>query len=154
MSINRLEVFDTTLQKTHEWLQEIMQQLGTENRQEAYLILRATLHTLRDRLPLEETAHLGAQLPMLIRGIYYESWRPSLEVCKMHRNEFFECVLAHFTRTALEKVDPEPAIRAVFRTLSRNIAAGEVSKIIHVLPDDLKDLWEPSETRIARAQAM
>src|SRR4051812_19750729 len=101
MSLISLEVFDTTLQKTNEWLQEIMQELATESRQEAYVVLRATLHTLRDRLPLEVTAHLGAQLPMLIRGIYYEAWRPSLEVRKMHRDEFFECVLAHFTRTAL-----------------------------------------------------
>jgi uncharacterized protein (DUF2267 family) len=80
MSITGLEVFDTTLQKTNEWLQEIMQEFGTENRQQAYAALRATLHTLRERLPTEETAHLGAQLPMLIRGIYYEGWHPVLEI--------------------------------------------------------------------------
>lgn len=154
MSSTGIEVFDTTLQKTNEWLQEIMQELRTETRQEAYLVLRATLQTLRDRLPLEETAHLGAQLPMLIRGIYYEGWRPSFEVCKLHRDEFFECVLAHFTRTALEDSDPEPAIRAVFHTLSRNIASGEVRKIIHVLPSDLKDLWESPEAGSARAQSV
>lgn len=72
MSVTGLDVFDSTLQKTNEWLQQIMQQLGTDSRQEAYIGLRATLHTLRDRLPLEVVAHLGAQLPMLVRGIYYE----------------------------------------------------------------------------------
>ncbi|HWF45480.1 MAG TPA: DUF2267 domain-containing protein [Bryobacteraceae bacterium] len=153
MSVTGLEVFDTTVQKTNEWLQEIMEELGTQSRQEAYDMLRATLQTLRDRLPLEETAHLGAQLPMLIRGFYYEGWRPNLEVLKMHREEFFECVLAHFTRTALENSDPEPAIRAVFHTLARNITLGEVQKIISVLPSDLKDLWEVRGIRAAQAQA-
>ncbi|HEY5940705.1 MAG TPA: non-homologous end-joining DNA ligase [Gemmatimonadales bacterium] len=33
--------------------------------------------TLRDRLTVEETAHPGAQLPMLIRGSYYAGWEPS-----------------------------------------------------------------------------
>src|SRR3954452_19690727 len=76
MSATGLEVFDTTLQKTNEWLQEMMQEFGTESRQQVYLILRATLHALRERLPLEPMAHLGAQLPMLIRGFYYEGWSP------------------------------------------------------------------------------
>lgn len=151
MSLTGLEVFDTTVQKTNEWLQEIMQELGTESKQEAYVVLRATLQTLRDRLPLEEAAHLGAQLPMLIRGIYYEGWRPSLEVCKMHRDEFCSRVLEYFTRTALEDLNPEPAIRTVFQTLSRNIAKGEAQKIIQVLPSDLRDLFESAQGRQAKA---
>jgi uncharacterized protein (DUF2267 family) len=154
MSMTGLEVFDTTLQKTNQWLQEIMQELGTESRQEAYVILRATLHTLRDRLPLEEMAHLGAQLPMLVRGIYYEGWRPSLQVAKLHRDEFIACVLDHFTRTPLESQDPEPAVRAAFHAIARNVSPGEIEKIIHVLPKDLRDLWESTGAESARAQAV
>jgi uncharacterized protein (DUF2267 family) len=153
MSIG-IEVFDTTLQKTNEWLQEITQELGTENRQQAYIALRATLQTLRDRLPLEEAAHLGAQLPMLVRGIYYEGWRPSLEVCKLHRDEFLAAVLSHFTRTVFESADPEPIVRAVFHAIARNVSPGEVAKIMHVLPQDLRDLWESTGTENARAQAV
>jgi uncharacterized protein (DUF2267 family) len=152
MSLTGLEVFDTTLQKTNEWLQQIMEEAGTANKQEAYVILRATLHTLRDRLPLEETVHLGAQFPMLIRGIYYEGWRSSIELVKMHRDEFLDNVFAHFVRTALEDSDPEPAVRAVFHTLSRNLSPGEIQKIIHVLPGDLKDLWEPVGSGKTRVQ--
>jgi uncharacterized protein (DUF2267 family) len=33
------------------------------------------LHALRDRLPPEIAVHLSAQLPMLVRGIYYEGWK-------------------------------------------------------------------------------
>jgi uncharacterized protein (DUF2267 family) len=76
MSATGLSVFDTTLQKTNHWLKELMRLLDWNDRQKAYLALRATLHALRDRLPLEETAQLGAQLPMLVRGFYYEGWDP------------------------------------------------------------------------------
>ena len=71
-----LDVFDTTVHKTHVWLNDIMQELGWEDRHKAYLGLRTTLHALRDRLTVEETAQLAAQLPMLIRGLYYEGWDP------------------------------------------------------------------------------
>jgi uncharacterized protein (DUF2267 family) len=33
------------------------------------------LHALRDRLTVEEASDLAAQLPMLIRGLYYETRR-------------------------------------------------------------------------------
>jgi uncharacterized protein (DUF2267 family) len=75
MSATGLDVFDQTLQKTNIWLKEIMDDLGPD-RQRAYHALRAVLHTLRDRLTVEEAAHLSAQLPLLVRGIYFEGWHP------------------------------------------------------------------------------
>ncbi len=72
MSMTGLDVFDTTVQKTNIWLKEIMEALGWENKHKAYLALRATLHALRDRLIFEEAVQFAAQMPMLIRGLYYE----------------------------------------------------------------------------------
>jgi hypothetical protein len=63
MSATGLSVFDTTLQKTNHWLKELMRLLDWHDRQKAYLALRSTLHALRDRLTVEETAQLAAQLP-------------------------------------------------------------------------------------------
>lgn len=40
----------------------------------AYRLLRTILHALRDRLTAHEPAQFGAQLPMLIRGLYYVGW--------------------------------------------------------------------------------
>jgi uncharacterized protein (DUF2267 family) len=77
MSTTDLEVFDTTVHKTNSWLHELMEELGWSDRHKAYLALRATLHALRDRLTVQGVAQLGAQLPMLIRGFYYEGWVPS-----------------------------------------------------------------------------
>jgi uncharacterized protein (DUF2267 family) len=72
-----LEVFNTTVHKTYIWLNDIIQELAWEDRYKAYLGLRTTLHALRDRLTVEEAAQLAAQLPMLIRGLYYEGWDPT-----------------------------------------------------------------------------
>jgi hypothetical protein len=75
MSTTGLPVFDTTVQETNLWLKAIMESLHTDDRHLAYLSLRATLHALRDRLGSENAVHLAAQLPMLLRGLYYEGWR-------------------------------------------------------------------------------
>lgn len=92
MSATGLEVFDRTLHKTHAWLKAIMEELGTEDRHKAYLALRAVLHALRDRLTVEEVAQLAAQLPMLVRGLYYEGWDPTGKPLKERHKEAF---LAH-----------------------------------------------------------
>lgn len=90
MSMTGLEVFDATVQKTHEWLKALMEELGwQEDRQRAYLALRAVLHALRDRLLLREALHLGAQLPMLIRSFYYEGWNPTHTPLKERHTEEF-----------------------------------------------------------------
>jgi uncharacterized protein (DUF2267 family) len=107
MSTTGLEVFDTTLQKTNEWLDEIMNGLALEDRHTAYAALRGTLHALRDRLRLEEAVHLGAQLPMLVRGFYYEGWRPVRELIKMHREEFLLRVEEQLTGGTAVQLDSE-----------------------------------------------
>ena len=81
MSATGLDVFDKTLQTTNIWLDEIMDQIGPA-RHTAWHVLGATLHALRDRLTIDQAVHLGAQLPLLVRGLYYDQWRPALQnVC-------------------------------------------------------------------------
>jgi uncharacterized protein (DUF2267 family) len=89
MSTTGLDVFDNTIQKANLWLKEIMQDLGWENRHKAYEGMRVTLHTLRDRLPMGEAVDLGAQLPLLIRGVYYEGWVPAATPHKERHLEAF-----------------------------------------------------------------
>jgi uncharacterized protein (DUF2267 family) len=77
MSTNGLEVFDKTLETTHIWLKEIMEDIGPD-RHAAWHVLSVVLQRVRDRLPLPLAAHLGAQLPMLIRGVYYDQFDPAV----------------------------------------------------------------------------
>ena len=73
MSATGLEGFDKTVQTTNAWLKEIMEATGLDRRR-AYRALAAVLHALRDRLTVDEVAQLGAQLPILVRGLYYDQW--------------------------------------------------------------------------------
>jgi len=142
MSANGLEVFDKTLQTTNIWLDQIMERLGPD-RQVAWKALSTVLHKLRDRLPVEEAAHLGAQLPLLVRGVYYDQYQPARQPIRCNREEFVAEVTEWLADT--RPVDPEEAIRAVFDVLSRNIDTGQVEKVKAILPDGIRDLWRSAE---------
>jgi uncharacterized protein (DUF2267 family) len=140
MSITTLDVFDTTLHKTNSWLKELMEIMDWHDRHRAYLALRATLHALRDRLTVEETAQLGAQLPMLIRGFYYEGWDPTGKPVKeRHREQFLARVEQPFKDE--EPIDPEPVVRAVLTVLATRVSEGEIEDVRQVLPAEVRELW-------------
>lgn len=144
MSTTGLEVFDQTLQKTNIWLKDIMGQVGPD-RQRAYHALRAVLHTLRDRLTVEEAAHLSAQLPLLIRGIYFEGWHPAHKPTRERaQEEFLEQVEARLQ--GIEPINPETATRVVLEVLERHVDPAEAAHVKHMLPKAIRELW-PSEPR-------
>ena len=76
MSAKGLDVFDKTIQTANVWLEEINQAIGPD-RQLAWKVLSVVLHKLRDRLPVELSAHLSAELPLVIRGAYYDQFTPA-----------------------------------------------------------------------------
>jgi len=134
------ELFEATLHKTDEWLNQLKRLLPTDDRHVAYLALRATLHALRDRLTVQEVAQLGAQMPMLIRGFYYEGWDPSGKPLKIrHREEFLDRVTSELAY--VNDKEPEEIVRAVFTLLVQRISDGEIEDVKHVLPEDIRDLW-------------
>jgi uncharacterized protein (DUF2267 family) len=102
--------------------------------------LRITLHALRDRLTVEETAQLAAQLPMLMRGLYYEGWDPTGKPQKVRHTEAFLAPIRQHFRDDPD-VDPEKVARAVFKVLTRHVSAGEIADIKHLLPTELRALW-------------
>lgn len=141
MSNSILEVFDASLQKAQVWVNDLMSELGWEQRpQKACLALRTALHALRDRLTVEEAVHLGAQLPILIRGVYYEGWKlAGKPVKERHKTEFLD----HIATTCRDDdtVDPEKVMRAVLKVLARHISEGESENVKHLLPKTLQELW-------------
>ncbi len=140
MPATGLEQFDTTVQKTNIWLTDIMEQQGWEDRNRAYLALRGVLHALRDRLTPEEAAHFAAELPVLLRGIFYEGWSPSGKPIKMDRKDFFSDVSKVFQDDP--PLDPEQVTRTVFSVLEKHISEGEISDIRNILPGEIRNLWE------------
>jgi uncharacterized protein (DUF2267 family) len=144
-----LDVFDATVHKTHEWLNDVMDAMSSRDKHEAYSAMRATLHALRDRVTVEEVAQLGAQLPMLIRGFYYEGWDPTGKPVKERHREQFLARIAREFRPANDSGDDdgidadgaERVARAVFTVLAKRITEGEIDDVKHVLPKDVREFW-------------
>jgi len=130
-----VSVFDKTEQKTMHWIKGI-----SANSQRSYVILRAVLHATRDRLIPDEAVHLGAQLPMLVRGFYYEGWHPHDKPKKYRHKEAF---LAEIKKDVpeLDDVQLERAVTAVFETLESEMPGGELEQVRHAIPAELRELW-------------
>lgn len=132
-------IIDHTVQQTNAWLEEVASRLESNDHREAYRVLRAYLHALRDRLTVDEAAELAAQLPLLIRGIYYEGWDPSKTPIKYHRLEEFlgrvkdEAELPGETSASY-------AVSVAAEVLREHVSAGEIDDIRAQLPEELQPI--------------
>ena len=136
-----LDAIEKTLHKTNEWLKDIEEQIGWEDRHFAFQSLRAVLHVLRDRLPLQEASDLASQLPTLIRGVFYENWNPSATPIKDRKTEeFLARIHQYFPKD--DTLDSEMIVRSVFRVMKKHISKGELEDIRANFPAALKPLWD------------
>ena len=128
-----------SFQKAHEWLEELREEGRFDDEAQAYAALRSVLQTLRDRLTVPTCANLGAQLPLVLRGLYYEGWKPESAPIKYRsRSELFANVGDLLSGSL---VKPEHACRAVFSMLDRRLSPGAITSVKNQLPRDLATLW-------------
>lgn len=141
MTMTGLPVFDETVHITNTWLHEITSRLGWDDRQKGYRVLRASFHALRDRMPVTEAAQFSAQLPILLRGIFFEGWRPSVKPTKVRSvDEFLSGLRSAFSEDS--DFDAEAAFREVISVMKLHISAGEIEDVRRTMPKELKVLWE------------
>ena len=126
MSATGLPVFDETVHLSNLWLNELMAAVGWDDKHRAYRLFRATLHALRDRLSPHEAVHFGAQLPMLIRGLYCDGWHMHDATSRERmKTEFLAHIDPAFSQDP--NSDTEGLVREVFKLLARRISSGEIS---------------------------
>ena len=127
------------VQQTQVWLKELRDNGGLADEATALSGLRAVLHQLRDRLSVEEAVDLAAQLPTLVRGVYFEGWRPAHTPQKVRTKQKF---LDQVTLKLLpHPIPPEAAVRDVLMLLSHHCDPGEIGDVISQLPTELQELW-------------
>jgi uncharacterized protein (DUF2267 family) len=131
---HQLDVIDRTVAKTYRWLREVTRRADLDDLHRSYQVLRAVLCALRDRLEPDVAAHVAAQLPVLVRGIFYEEWDPSKTPVRMSLSEF----LARIERDAALKGTSaaEDAARAVMAVCWDELGQGTMDHLISVLPSD------------------
>lgn len=139
IAMNTSPNFSHAAQQAQQWVNELAEDLDWTERR-AYRLLRSVLHALRDWLSMEEIADLSAQLPVLIRGIYFEGWKPEETPVWERKKEDFVARIEHeFADDLL--YDTESAIAAAFRLLDRHISQGEISQVRNSMKKSLRELW-------------
>lgn len=143
MNTTGIAAIENTIQTFNVWLKEIETSLAWQDREKSYHALRSVLHALRDRLPVEEAAQLSAQLPILIRGIYWEGWRSTRHTIReRRRQDFLDRVQKEMGNDF--SIDVEEVVRTVFGVIAHHVSVGEAKDIGGTLPKDLRELWEPA----------
>ncbi|MBZ9798504.1 DUF2267 domain-containing protein [Mesorhizobium sp. ES1-4] len=125
-------------QQAQQWVKELARDLRWSE-PSACRLLRCVLHTLRDWLSEAEMADLSAQLPVLVRGMYFEGWNPSATNHDHKKRDFVLNVRNGFGCD--EEIDFDVAIAAVFKLLDRHISHGEIVHVRNSLKKSLGRLW-------------
>jgi uncharacterized protein (DUF2267 family) len=135
------DAIERSVQKTTAWLRDLAAELGTDEAT-AWRVLRAYLQILRDRLTIDEAAQLAAQLPNLLRGVFYEGFDPGHQPERIRDRDVFLARLAE--RAQLPGPDAAaPAAAAATRVLRRHISAGELDDVMSQLPPEIRKVLEP-----------
>jgi uncharacterized protein (DUF2267 family) len=134
-----LQDFDCAVPAAQDWVDDLMRRLDWHDRERVYQALLATLHALRDALPRDEAIYIGAQLPVLLRGFYYEGWHPAARHSARSRSAFLERIHDGVHRDP--GIDAEAVARAVFSLLAQRMPAGELEEAKAATPRPLHNLW-------------
>jgi uncharacterized protein (DUF2267 family) len=127
------------LAETEEWIDDLVRRLGWHDRSKVYTALLGTLHALRDSLPRDEAIYVGAQMPALLRGLYYEGWHPTVRMSAKSRNAFLERIHEAVRRDP--GIDTEQVAHAVFALLAARLPSSELDDAKAATPKPLRSFW-------------
>jgi uncharacterized protein (DUF2267 family) len=137
MTVASVHSVERTVHKTNEWLDDLTAELRTDDRDDAWRILRGYLHVLRDRLTMDEGAQLAAQFTHLVRGVYYEGFDPGHQPDPIREPEVFLSRMADATELP-DADDAARAAAACTRVLSKHITSGELDDVLAQLPSGIR----------------
>jgi uncharacterized protein (DUF2267 family) len=133
--IRSVDAVERSVHKTNEWLADLAELLGTEDREEAWRVLRAFLQLLRDQLTIDEAAQLAAQLTIVIRGVFYEGFDPGDQQKLRDRDEF----LRRFGELT-QRGDAAHAAEAATTVLRRHVTPGEIDDVMSQLSSEVREV--------------
>lgn len=140
MSALGLKIIDESVQSANDWINDLDRRTGWENKPRSYRLLRAVLHVLRDHLGVDEAAQLAAQLPIFIRGVYYEGWNPSKTPVTLRSPEaVIDRVQNDFAPDPMG--DAPEAIAAVIALLHDRVSAGEMDDVVQGFTKQIRRMF-------------
>jgi uncharacterized protein (DUF2267 family) len=135
MSSAGSDPFNHALHTANTWLADVGAALGTRDRHYTRGVVRAWLHTLRDRLTVDAAAKFGAQLPELLRGVYYDGWEPNKVPAKYNVEQYIERFAA---QASIPAVQVPTTAATVTEVMADRMSPGQVRETLAELPTDLR----------------
>ena len=141
-----MDKFDKFAQEGNEFLHELARDLGhPEELDKTMILLKATLHTLRDRITIGESFDLLSQLPLVLKGVYTEHWKYKETPEKYKSYDEFITAVKEEQRLHgetefnwSEKTDE--LVTTVFSTLHRKyLSGGQLEHVINNLPKEIQE---------------
>ena len=141
-------VFEPAVQKANRWLNRLLDRLQWSERERGLRAFRVVMHSLRDQLTLAEVADLSAQLPLVLRGHFFEGWRPERTRDRIRSlDEFVDEIARQMPDEPF--IDVPDIARAVFGMIAEFVSAGEVADLRSVLPPAIRTLWDSADQATA-----
>jgi uncharacterized protein (DUF2267 family) len=135
--------FASAVDHAQQWLTRVAVVLGEHDRERVWSLTKAVLQTLRDHLTHDEAAHVGAQLPLLFRGAFYEGWRPAETPVRVRNSdEFLGEITAHLHPRRHEDLDVLATFQCVIAALSHCGMGPELEQVRHQLPKAVQEIWD------------
>ena len=143
MSLN----FQKYAQEGQSFVNDLAAELGhPEEIARTGIVLRAVLHTLRERITISESFHLMSQLPMFLKAIYVDKWKFSEKPLDIKTKEEFVAEVEGHQQQYGEmefswNKSTEEIIQIVLSSLGKYISDGEYEDIIAQLPENIKEIF-------------
>ena len=139
----QVAVFTRSSHKSQIWIKEIQKELKWMSGDNIYHLLRAVLQSLRDQLSVHESAHFAAQLPLLLRGTFYEGWNPKTNLGpSVSKNNFLELIKQKMNPIGIPNFELEKGVLAALNVIKKHISAGEMKDLVGSLNPTLKVIIE------------
>jgi uncharacterized protein (DUF2267 family) len=140
MAAGYKSTIDHTIQLANEWVHQIDELMPWNDSNKSFRLLRAVLHTVRDMLGVEEAAQLAAQLPLFIRGVYFDGWNPSVTPAALREKpDFVARIIEGFAPDLLE--EPESLISHVLSVINTRVSPGEMRDVRGSMRKSVRDIW-------------
>lgn len=135
-----IHVFERTTHEAHEWVNELAGRTGWTSERDVLRLLRVVLTKIRDHLLVDEMAQFAAQLPIVLRGMFYEGWQPKkTPIHERHAADFVADIETKIKDVA-DYAGPAD-IKAVFNLLNARLSRGEIEDVRACLPTELREMW-------------
>jgi uncharacterized protein (DUF2267 family) len=149
--------FEQYAPEANKFVREVAEELGNaRDTDQAYRIMKSVLHTVREVLSPEESLHFIAQLPLMIKGMYVDSWHIPAKNRIRSMPEFLTFLREQNKPSAARDFgDDETAkhhVKLVLNVVKRHVATGEIQHMVDQFPMELAELWltEESDTAVGR----